>query len=198
MSRPFALVLAGLALLAAPTLRADNLDSPMRFGLQVTAAKPLQDLQVITGHTGMGGGIFFEVDQGQGWTVRTRLDFLAFKEDAARTRSFLNDLVAPRTVKVSANQFSVGVEVRHAVPRFAGPFLLGGITLSRVEFGTVGPVASGAGVGWDKQKTSMKLGFAAGAGYRFTDALAFSVRYTTTNLSGVTLATLEGGLEYRF
>ncbi|NTV74218.1 MAG: porin family protein [Holophaga sp.] len=198
MPRPFALVLAGLALLAAPALRADDLDSPMRFGLQATAARPLQDLRVITGQTGMGGGIFFETDQGRGWTVRTRLDFLAFKEDAARTRSFLNDLVAPRTVKVSANQFSVGVEVRHAVPGFAGPFLLGGLTLSRVEFGTVGPVASGAGVGWDKQKSSMKLGFAAGGGYRFTDALAFSVRYTTTNLSGVTLAALEGGLEYRF
>lgn len=198
MPRPSARFLAGLALLAAPALRATDLDSPMRFGLQVTAARPLQDLRVITGQTGTGGGLFFETDQGQGWTVRTRLDVLAFKEDAARASGFLNDLVAPRTVKVSANQFSVGVEVRHGVPGLARPFLLGGLTLSRVEFGTVGPVASGAGVGWDKQKTSVKVGFAAGGGYRFTDALAFSLRYTTTSVSGVTLAALEGGLECRF
>jgi len=198
MPRSSALVLAGLALLAAPALRAADLDAPMRFGLQVTAAKPLQDLQAITGHTGTGGGLFFETDQGQGWTVRTRLDVLAFKENAAQARGFLNDLVAPRTVKVSANQFSVGVELRHGVPGFARPFLLGGVTLSRVEFGTVGPVASGAGVGWDKQKTSVKMGFAAGGGYRFTDHLAFSLRYAATSVSGVTLATFEGGLEYRF
>ncbi|WP_306601487.1 outer membrane beta-barrel protein [Geothrix sp. 21YS21S-2] len=198
MSRSSALVLAGFALLAAPALRATDLDSPLRFGLQVTAARPLQDLKAITGQTGTGGGLFFETDQGQGWTVRTRLDVLAFKENAARARGLLNDLVAPRAVKVSANQFSVGVELRHGVPGFARPFLLGGVTLSRVEFGTVGPVPSGSGIGWDKQKTSVKMGFAAGGGYRFTDALAFALRYTTISVSGVTLAAFEGGLEYRF
>ncbi len=198
MPRSSALVLAGLALLAAPSLRAADLDSPLRFGLQATAARPLQDLKAINGRTGLGGGLFFEADQGRGWTLRTRLDFLTFREDAARTRSLLNDMVAPRTVRVSANQASVGVEARHGVPGFGGAFMLGGLTLSRVEFGTVGPVASGAGIGWDKQKTSVKAGFAAGAGYRFTDAVAVSVRYAATNLGGVTLATLEGGLEYRF
>lgn len=191
-------LLAGLALVAAPTLLASDLEPPLRFGVQATAARPLQELRGINGRTGTGAGIFFEQEQEQGWQIRTRFDYLTFKEDTARTRTYLNDLVAPRTVKVSANQVSIGVEVRHEVPGLPGAFLLGGVTFTRVEFGTVGPVASGSGIGWAKEKSSMKVGFAAGTGYRFTDHVAFTLRYASANLGGVTMATFEGGLEYRF
>ncbi|BDU72199.1 outer membrane beta-barrel protein [Mesoterricola silvestris] len=194
------LLLAASALAALSPLGAADLDAPMRFGLQATAARPLQDLGTITRRTGMGAGAFAEVDQGPGWTLRTRIDFLAFKEDAARTRTLLDGLMPPRALKVSANQFSVGVDLRKTLfpLRVRGPFLLAGVSLSRVEFETVGPVPSGAGIGWSKEKSSVKFGLAAGAGYRFTDALAFTVRYASTNLGGLTMASVEGGLEFRF
>jgi hypothetical protein len=67
-----------------------------------------------------------------------------------------------------------------------------------VEFATTQLAPSGVGRIWAKEKTSMKLGLAAGAGFRLSSRCSASIRYATANLGGVTLATLEGGLDFRF
>jgi opacity protein-like surface antigen len=186
-----------LALLAAPGLRAEDLDDATHFGLQATAALPRQELRDVTGRTGLGGGIFFEADQEGGWSLRTRFDFIAFREDRGRTQTRLASFVPPAALRVSANQFSAGVEVRYRVPGLKGAFVLGGVTGSRLEFETVLP-GTGSGPAWGKEKTSFKLGLAAGAGYRLGSSSSITFRYTATNLGGITLAALEAGLDCRF
>lgn len=182
-------------------LAADEDETPTHFGLQATASTPRQDFKGITSRTGLGGGIFFEQDLGDGWSVRARFDYLAFKEQPGRSQDYLQSFAAPDALKIAADQASIGAEVRMHVKSMNHFFILGALSGTRLEFDTLTantPAGTQPAIIEEKQKTSFKLGLAGGAGWQFTPNFAVTVRYTTTSVNGATLATLEGGLDYRF
>ena len=192
-----------LALLFVPgLLHAEDADPQARFGLQATVASPRQDLRDITPRTGLGGGCFWEQDLNATWSLRTRIDYVSFRESTARTQAVLPSLAPTQALKVACDQASIGMEGRFHPRELKNFFLLGGAFGTRVEFKTVlpgDPTTQPATLpSWDKQKTSFKLGLAGGVGYQVCPGLAVTVRLTTANLGGVLLGTLEGGIEYRF
>jgi len=177
----------------------ESVEPPIHFGLQATFAQPRQDLRDITGRKGLGGGFFFEEDLDKGWSVRARFDYLNFREDAGRTQQLLPGLVATQPLKVAADQASIGAETRLHPKELSGLFFLGEAFGTRVEFQTLAPGATPQDPPVrTKEKTSFKFGLAGGLGYQVTSGCALTLRYTTANLSGVTLGALEGGLGYRF
>jgi len=190
---------------ASGALHASQVEEPVHFGLQAMVATPRQDLHDITGKAGIGGGFFFERDLAPEWSLRTRFDYATFREEPSRTQARLASLIPDGSLKVAANWASIGMDVRMRPESLKGVFLLGGIFGSRMEFETIRannlvdlngqPLP---GFLRSKEKTNFKLGLACGAGYAFSSAFSMTFRYTATNLDGVTLATLEGGFEYRF
>ena len=161
----------------------------------------------LSGTSGTGGSFFMERDFMPGITIRTRFDYLSFKEGPAKATGLLPSLVPPTALRVASNQASIGAEMRaHPVAGLLKDlFVLGGVSGTRAEFVTLNPSgqldANGKplpGLVRFKDKTPVKVGLSAGLGFQFCHASAVTVRYATANLGGVTLATLEGGLEVRF
>lgn len=196
-----------LALCLSPAVaRADEpFEEPLHFGLQVTAASPRQDLGDLSRKGGAGGGFFVEEDQGGGWSCRARFDFLTFGQSGVARGAAAAALLPSGAQRLSGNLFSIGGEARWRVKGLPGLVLLGGAFGSRWEYRTTGPTglvdANGIpvpGTVERKDRTSFKLGLAGGAGYALSERLTLTMRYTATNLGGITLATLEGGLDYRF
>ena len=170
-------------------------------------ASPRQDFKDLSGTSGAGGGFFVESTLQPGLTVRSRFDYLSFKEGPGKGSALLPALVPPTTQRLSTTLDSIGAELRaHPVSGLLEDFfLLGGVSGMRAEFTAVGPSglvdANGQplpGTVRIKDRTSVKVGLSAGVGLQFCRASALTLRYTTANLTGVTLATLETGLEIRF
>jgi opacity protein-like surface antigen len=192
-----------LVLLLTPALlRAQDSDLPrIRFGLQVTGARPQNDLRGLVPTTAKGIGIFFDQAMDEDWNVRTRIDYLSFGSTSSQAHTGAA-LVPPLTRQHDGDQSSLGAEVRYHPRPIHGAFILGGMAMARYEFESIIPADPSATPPTLethlKVKSSTKLSLSAGAGYQFTNNLAATVRYTTMNLDGTILSTLEGGLEYRF
>jgi len=202
VSRPLPTRIVLLApLLASSLLHAEDPEPVTRFGLQVTVSAPRQDLRDITSRNGLGGGISFEQEMEGGWSLRTRFDYVAFREDQGMTRSRLAAFAPPNALRIAADQASLGMEVRGYLPGQRKVFVLGGLMGTRLEFRTLLPADPGDEASlptWGKEKTSFKLGMAAGAGYRFSDGYALSLRYGVIPYDGLSLTTVEAALEVRF
>jgi len=191
-----------ILLLTPGLLRAQSADlPPIRFGLQVTAARPLNDLRALVPTTAKGLGIAFDQEADVDWNLRTRIDYLTFGSTSTQAQSGTG-LVPPVTLQHSGNLASIGAEARYRPRAFRACFLLGGLAMARYELSSLVPGDPQADPptlqSRRKVKSSTKLTPSLGAGYQFTNNLAVTVRYTTMNLDGNILSTLEGGLEYRF
>jgi hypothetical protein len=206
MPRPNVLLL-GVALCLAPIhlFAEDQEETPCRFGLRAIAAAPRQDYRDLARGTGKGLGVFAEQDQGGGWSCLARIDFVTFGESGVRPGDAADALLPRGTRTVTSNLVSIGAEARWKVPGLPSLMLTGGAFGARAEFRTTGPTglvdANGVpvpGTVTDKDRTSFKFGLSGGVGFAFGQHLALTVTYRSLNLTGVTLATLEGGLEYRF
>ena len=206
MPRPRVLAPWLVLFLAPACLLAEDPDPmPIRFGVQITGASPRQDFADISRKAGAGFGFFLESDQGDGWSCRSRVDYLAFGSSTVKDSVASQTLLPERAQKATSNFFSIGAEVRYHVKVFPKLVLLGGIFGGRMEFESTGPTgavdANGTpipGTFSIKDRTSFKLGYAGGLGFAIIPDLTLTVRYATTNLDGITLGTLEGGLDYRF
>jgi len=190
-----------LVLLALPScLSAIEPQPEVHFGIQASLATPRLDFRELTSKPGLGLGLFFEQDLDNGWSARARFDYANFKEDTGLTSQRAAGLVAPATFRVAANQAFLGADV-HKRP-FSGPFdkffLLGSLGGFRTEFETAALGAQPGVILRDKEKTSLKLGYALGAGWQFAVPFSATVRYTSVKLDNLDLATLEFGLGWRF
>jgi opacity protein-like surface antigen len=202
-------LMPALAFGCALALPAADLGSPVvyRYGVRLLAASPRQDLRGITGRTGVGAGVFAETELGAGTVLETRVDYLSYPQTNQPKAAPMAAYTVPNPLTLVANATAVGVDLRHVLP-FAGAgrfYAIGGVMGIRYEFMTSGAGnrvdANGVtvpGITRRKDKTSFKLGLAVGLGFDLTPSLALSGRYTTVNIDGITLATLETGLSYRF
>ena len=177
------------------------------YGARVMAAVPNQDFQQITGRTGLGVGLFAETEWSPRTVIQTRADYVRFPQTNAPGDPGITKYILADPLTLSANSLAVGFDVRHYLPQAALErcFLLGGVTAVRYEFQTsaTGILMDQNGIGVNgivrfKGKTSLKLGLAAGVGYDFDDHWVLGGRFTTIDIDGVTLATLETSLSYRF
>lgn len=194
-------VLLGMALLAtAPPLAAQTWeDPPIHVGIQATGAFPAQDLKGMVGKRGLGGGIFFEQDLDEDVRVRVRFDYVSFSQGTVGPRNQLPSFLPPTALAMEADQTALGFDVRYAPAPLHGAFLLGGLSASRMEFQTLIPGAPGTTtLVRTKEKTSTKPCLALGLGYRITQALSLTSRYTTFSVNGVSLSSVEAGLDFRF
>ena len=190
-----------LVLLAMPScLLAMEPEPEVHFGLEASLAKPALDLREVTPNQGLGAGLFFEQDLNNGWSARARFNYVNFKEDTGLTSQRITGLVAPTTFRVAADQVFLGAEV-HKRPffgTFEKFFLLGSLGGYRTEFETAALGTQPGVVVRDKQKTSLKLGYAVGAGWQFSRPFGMTLRYASVKQDNLNLATLEAGLAYRF
>lgn len=206
MPRPNVLLLgAALCLVPAHLFAEEMEETPCRFGLRILAAAPRQDYRDLARGAGRGLGVFAEQDQGGGWSCLARLDLLAFGASEVRPGDAAEALLPPQSRTATSNLVSLGAEARWKVPGLTSLLLTGGAFGARAEFRTTGPTgrvdANGnpiPGTVTDKDRTSFKFGLSGGLGITFGQHVAVTVTYRSLNLTGVTLATLEGGLEYRF
>jgi opacity protein-like surface antigen len=196
-----------LLLVSGPLLAEDpGPEPPTRFGIQVTTAVPRGDFRDITHKQGLGGGAFFEQDLEGGWSVRARFDYLTYSAVDVRDQKRLPSFLPSTALRMAADQTSIGAEVRYHPQGLGGLFFLGGAFGTRLEFKTVGQAPSTDPGPLDppdvivstKDKTSFKFGLAAGLGFQLSPRLALTVRHTTFTVAGVTLATFEGGVDFRF
>lgn len=189
-----------LALALIPSvLTADDLEPDVHLGLQVAFVTPRQDFRAATTRTGTSFGLFFEQDLDPTWSVRTRLDYTSFGQGSPAPSPDLAGFIPPTALRVTVDQASIGGEVRMHPKGLGGVFFLGGAGGSRVEFRSVGPDPSGVlPLLTTKAKTSFKFSMAAGVGITLLPACSATLRYTTLQEGGLTFATVEAALEYRF
>ena len=198
-------MVAALSCSCMPALTASSLDdsSVYRYGIRGTLALPRQDFWDISGRTGYGAGVFAETDLGSDWTAQTRFDYISYPQTNDPNYAVANT----PALTLSVDSASVGVDLRHPLA-FAGLdrfYLLAGAMGVRYEFEASIPSTQVDQNGLPilgfkryKDKTSFKLGLAVGLGCELCRGLALTERYTTFDVNGLTLATLETSLSYRF
>jgi len=181
---------------------------PLRYGVRITASSPRQDFRQIISRTGLGGGVFVEAPAGSGWIAQTRLDYIRFPQTNRPDTTLIPAYSTPGPITLNVDSASLGLDLRHALAD-SGPFArvcgLAGVTFIRYEFQT-----SAANIQIDqngipipgivryKDKTSVKIGLAVGAGVELCRGLDLSARFTTVDIFGVTFGALETSLSYRF
>jgi opacity protein-like surface antigen len=192
-------VLAGACSLAASEGEGPE---PFRYGVQVLAALPRQDLKALDSRTGLGAGLFAENDLGAGLVVQSRIDFFRFPQTSQPNVSSIGSRAADGALTLSANSLAVGVDVhKHlAIAGLESGFVLAGVTCARYEFQTSAAVETDSGtvIQRFKDKTPFKLGLAVGIGYDFNATWSLALRYTSVSTDNTTFATFETGLSYRF
>jgi opacity protein-like surface antigen len=200
-------LVAALACACGQALTAAELDdnTTYRYGVRFTTASPRQDFRDFTGRTGLGAGVFIETDAGSGWIAQTRFDYITFPQ--TNNPDYAAGPAATPAITLSVDSASLGVDLRHPLS-FAGLdrfYVLGGVMGIRYEFDASIPNTQVdqngipiAGILRYKDKTSFKLGLAVGVGFEIYRGLALTERYTTFDVNGTTLATLETSLSYRF
>jgi hypothetical protein len=192
----------------APALAAQEPGpKPVHYGVRILSALPSQDFKQITGRAGLGAGVFAEADGPPGTVLQTRLDYISYPQTNQPGNPGSSSYIPPNSLTLSANSLACGFDVRYYLPypALGRVFLLGGVSAIRYEFQT-----SSAGVLMDqngipfngivrsKGKTSLKLGVAVGLGCDFGNHWALAERFTSIDIDGTTLATLETSLSYRF
>lgn len=195
-------------ILFAPTLVASDLtpDPETRLGACLSAVTPRQDFRDLTRRTGTGVELSLEQPLPGPWSIRSRAFYITFREGPAPASSPAPSLLPPGALRMAVDQMGIGAEVTYRVPRLGGLFFLGGLQGTRFEFKTVaqGPPADPSDLAGPattllvKEKTSFKLGWTLGAGWRLGPHLEVLARFNAINLDGTTLGTLEGGLGVRF
>jgi hypothetical protein len=199
-----------LFILACVCGRAADLEqtAPLRCGVRLTTCSPRQDFRSITSRTGLGGGVFVEAPTGPGWIAQTRFDYLRIPQTNHPDPTLIPAYSTPDPITLNVDSASLGVDLRHPVAD-TGPFArvsgLAGASLVRYEFQTSAanttvdqnglPIP---GIIRYKDKTSVKIALAVGVNVDLWRGLALTGRYTTVDINGVTFATLETSLSYRF
>jgi len=188
---------------------ADPADAaPLQYGMRIISASPRQDFRQVISRTGFCAGVFVETPTGAGWIAQTRLDYIRFPQTNSPDTTLIPRYSTPDPITLNVDSASLGVDFRHALADsglFARVYGLAGAMLIRYEFQT-----SAANTQIDqngipipaivryKDKTSVKIGLAVGAGIELYQGLALSARFTTVDIFGVTFGTLETSLSYRF
>ena len=203
----------GLALLClglgGPFLAAEDPNAPevYRYGLRLLAALPRQDFHEIIGRTGLGVGLSMETELSPGTVLETRFDYLRYPQDNHPGSGAIPAPAAANAAILLVNSAAIGVDLRHSLPVAGLRRIFGslGVMGIRYEFDSSGastaldqngvPVSAIRRV---KAKTPFKLGLAVGLGVDLTRNLALAERFTSVNLDGTTLGTLETSLSYRF
>jgi len=202
-------LLITLAWACGSTLPAVELEGPdnYRYGIRLLAAMPRQDFRVITGRTGIGVGLFAESELSPAAVLQTRIDYLSYPQTNQPGGSGITAWTARNPITLAVNSAALGIEIRHGLGS-AGlerVSLLGGVMGIRYEFDSSAastlidqnglPVP---GITRVKEKTSIKVGLALGVAFELRRGLALAERFTSVNIDGTTLGTLETSLSYRF
>jgi hypothetical protein len=186
---------------------AEPAEASLRYGASLVAAFPRQALQTAKLRTGLGIGLFAESDPAPGTTLQTWIQFVRFPQADNPPQGVLNDYLDPDSLTVAANTFSLGVDARLHLPRpgLERVFVMAGLLVSRFEFQSsrveMVTDASGQVVAQTVRRTDstpFKLGLSVGAGVDLHKNVTLTLRYSHVPLPGLTLATLETGLSYRF
>jgi hypothetical protein len=179
--------------------------APYRYGIRVLSATPAQDFRDVDSRAGFGGGLFMEAPVGSGWIAQTRFDYILYPQVNQPYLTPVSRYTLPNALTLSADSAGLGVDLRHPVAGLKGLYVLVGMTGIRYEFQT--SAASSQidqngipipGIVRYKERTSVKLGLALGAGLELYPGLALSERFTTVNILGTTFGALETSLSYRF
>ena len=185
----------------------DPRPTPIHYGVRLLAAYPGQDFRQINSRTGLGAGLFAETQWTPATLVQTRLDYLRYPQTNSPGDPGISSYLPDRPLTLSADSVACGFDVRHDLSQRSRNrvFLLGGVMAIRYEFqsSALGTLKDqngieSAGIVRFKSKTSLKLGLAAGFGCAFDSHWTLAERFTTIDIDGVTLATAETALSYRF
>lgn len=195
------------AFAAPPAEPGEFQEGPTRYGIQVLVATPRQDFQAAGSRTGFGLGLFAEAELAPGTVAQTRFDFIRYPQSNRPDTRFLPPEVGTGGLSLASNAVALGVDLRHYLGRLGlqRAFILAGVMGMRYEFQTsdavVVPGPQGQPVATAvraKDATPFQLGLAVGLGCDIDRNWAVTLRYTSMSYEGSSLATLEGGLSYRF
>jgi hypothetical protein len=189
----------------APRVNAVN--ATWRLGLEVLGSAPRQDFRDMDSYTGFGGAIFLESDLSEAWRVQGRFEYIRYPQTS---HSFVRDLIPGngpfKPLTLSANAASVGADLHYHLP-YRGlrrMYLVAGIRAIRYEFSyttaTIDPdaVTPTAVIQSSKYRTPASIGLDGGFGVDLSRRLALTGRYTYTTVSGISFATGDLGLSFRF
>jgi opacity protein-like surface antigen len=182
---------------------------PARLGIEGFVSNPAGSLRTTHGRTaGLGLGLFLDKSLGEGHGLRWDISSSAAYPGTAHTFVDPNDPGATKHTRTS-RLFSYGTNLSytyHFDGGQTGPYVLAGLGLRAMErsskltaMGEPGLTRSGLASSGDiVSKTGTKLAYRLGVGYDFTENLGANVRFQGMTSQGRTLATVEGGVTYRF
>jgi opacity protein-like surface antigen len=161
-------------------------DCQSTFAWQAQANLPLKELGQAQDHrTGLGLGVQWRHDHGQGHSSRTRFEWNTFRESPA---------LGAQALKTRTSNYILSFDrLYHVSGRDGGFYVVGGLGAVRwFQDRTAGPEPT-------RSSHTTKLGVTAGAGWRFNDRLSLEARYLVSSLDRTFDGNvLQAGLSLRF